>query len=203
MTALTAHAEKDIRSLTTRGKRNSVSSQSVDCGRRQALHDDRTAHLTLATPAVDDVTCLLPPREALLDELAARLPAARTQPVSLFVLGLLPRDDGRPMEQRTVAEVTALLSRSLRGEDWLGSSGDAEFAVVLSGSETAAKTAAERLVRAVATLQVPGLAATAGIAALSAELTAGEVFRRATLSLASARTVGAGTVIRYREPLAS
>jgi GGDEF domain-containing protein len=158
-------------------------------------------HLRLATPAVDDVTCLLPQREALLDELAGRLAAARFQPVTLFILGLLRRDDGRPVAQRTVAQVTSLLARSLRGDDWLGSSGPAEFAVVLSGGETAAKTAAERLVRAVAAVEIPGLSATAGIAALSADLTAGEVFRRATLSLTSARRVGAGTVIRYREPL--
>ena len=58
-------------------------------------------HLTLATPAVDDVTCLLPPREALLDQLAERLPPAQTQPVTLFILGLLRRDDGRPVAQST------------------------------------------------------------------------------------------------------
>jgi len=164
-------------------------------------------HLTLATsaaatPAVDDVTCLLPPREALLDQLAERLPLAQTQPVTLFILGLLRRDDGRPVAQSTLAQVTSLLARSLRGEDWLGSSGPAEFAVVLSGGETAAKTAAERLVRAVADLGVPGLFAVAGVASVSRDLTADEIFRRATLSLAAARQVGAGAVIRYREPLA-
>jgi GGDEF domain-containing protein len=164
-------------------------------------------HLTLATsaaatPAVDDVTCLLPPREALLDHLPERLPLAQTQPVTLFIVGLLRRDDGRSVAQSTLAQVTSLLARSLRGEDWLGSSCPTEFAVVLSGGETAAKTAAERLVRAVAALEIPDLSATAGIAALSTDLTAGEVFRRATLSLTSARRVGAGTVIRYREPLA-
>ncbi len=163
-------------------------------------------HLTLATPAattpaVDDVTSLLPPREALLDRLAGRLPAAGNQPGTLFILGLLRRDDGSPFSQVTVAQVTSLLARSLRGDDWLGSSGPAEFAVLLSGTETAAKTAAERLVRAVAALDVPGLSAAAGIAQLSPDLTAGEVFRRATSSLSSARRVGGGTVIRYREPL--
>ena len=61
---------------------------------------------------------------------------------------------------------------------------------------------AERLVRAIATLDVPGLSAVAGIAALSTSLTADEVFRRAALSLTSARQVGPGAVIRYREPLA-
>ena len=98
--------------------------------------------------------------------------------------------------------MTTLLARSLRGDDWLGSSGQAEFVVLLSGTQTAAKTAAERLVRAVGGLGIPGLSAAAGIAALSPGLTATEVFRRATLSLTSARQVGAGTVIRYREPLA-
>jgi GGDEF domain-containing protein len=158
--------------------------------------------LTQADLAVDDVTSLLPPREALLERLAERLPAADGQPGTLFVLGLLRRDDGRPIAPGTVARVTTLLARSLRGDDWLGSSGPAEFAVLLSGTDTAAKTAAERLVRAVAALDVPGLSAAAGIAALSPDLTSDEVLRRAALSLTSARRVGAGTVIRYREPLA-
>jgi GGDEF domain-containing protein len=164
-------------------------------------------HLSLvapsaATPAVDDVTTLLPSREVLLHQLAERMPTAGTQPATLFILGLLRRDDGRPIAQATLARVTSLLARSLRGDDWLGSSGPAEFAVLLSATETAAKTAAERLVRAVAGLEVPGMSATAGIAALAPELRADEVFRRATLSLTSARRVGPGAVIRYREPLA-
>lgn len=158
-------------------------------------------HLSLAAPAVDDVTCLLPTREALLDRLAERLPLAESHPVTLLILGLLRRDDGRALAQSTLGQVTSLLARSLRGDDWLDSSGPAEFAVVLTGGETAAKTAAERLVRSVAALEVPDLSATAGIAALAADLTAGEVFRRAALSLTSARRVGAGTVIRYRTPL--
>ena len=151
--------------------------------------------------ASDDVTSLLPPREAVLDRVAERLPSADVQPATLFILGLLRRDDGWPSAQSTVAQVTTLLARSLRGDDWLGSSGAAEFVVLLSGTETAAKTAAERLVRAVADLDIPDLSAAVGIAALSPELTTTEVFRRATLSLTSARQVGGGTVIRYREPL--
>jgi GGDEF domain-containing protein len=154
-----------------------------------------------ATSVVEDGTCLLPSREALLEQLAERLPMAKAQPVTLFILGLPCREDGNPVTQATPAQVSSLLARSLRGNDWLGSSGPAEFAVVLSAAEIAAKTAAERLVRAVAALEVPGLWATAGVAALSPELQAGEVFRRATLCLASARRVGPGTVIRYREPL--
>ena len=153
-------------------------------------------------PAVDDVTFLLPPREALLDRLAERLPEADAHPGTLFVLGLLRSDAEGPVPQDTIAQVTSLIARSVRHDDWLGSSGPAEFAVLLSGTETAAKTAAERLVRAVAALDVPGLSAAAGVAQLSSGLTAGEVFHRATLSLTSARQVGGGTVIRYREPLA-
>jgi GGDEF domain-containing protein len=152
--------------------------------------------------ASDDVTSLLPPREAVLDRVAERLPSTEAQPATLFILGLLRRDDGWPTAQGTLVQVTTLLARSLRGDDWLGSSGQAEFVVLLSGTQTAAKTAAERLVRAVGDLGIPDLSAAAGIAALSPGLTATEVFRRATLSLTSARQVGAGTVIRYREPLA-
>jgi GGDEF domain-containing protein len=155
----------------------------------------------IAAVTTDDVTSLLPPRGVVLDHVAERLPSADTQPATLFIIGLLRRDDGRPTAQSTLVQVTSLLARSLRGEDWLGSSGPAEFVVLLSGTETAAKTAAERLVRAVAALEIPDLSATAGIAALACGLDAGEVFRRATLSLTAARQVGPGTVIRYREPL--
>ena len=156
------------------------------------------------TPAVtsDDVTSLLPTRETVLDRVAERLPSADVQPATLFLIGLLRRDDGWPIAQSTAVQVTTLLARSLRGDDWLGSSGAAEFVVLLSGTETAAKTAAERLVRAVADLGIADMSAAAGIAALSPDLTANEVFRRATLSLMSARQVGAGAVSRYREPLA-
>ena len=154
-----------------------------------------------ATPAVDDVTSLLPHREALLDRLAERLPSADVRPVTLFIIGMVQRADGRPVAQSALASVTSLLARSVRHDDWLGGAGPAEFAILLTGGETAAKTAAERLVRAVAALEIPGLGAVAGIAALSSGLSADEAFRRATLSLASARRVGAGAVIRYREPL--
>jgi GGDEF domain-containing protein len=151
--------------------------------------------------AVDDVTALLPPREVVLDRLAERTLSVEERPATLFILGLLRRDDGRPTRQGTVARVTSLLASSLRGDDILGGSGRAEFVVVLDGTETAAKTAAERLVRAVAALGIDGLSAAAGIAPMATGLTADEVFRRATVSLTSARRVGPGTVIRYREPL--
>jgi GGDEF domain-containing protein len=155
----------------------------------------------IAAVTTDDVTSLLPPREDVLHHVAERLPSADTQPATLFIIGLLRRDDGRPTAQSTLVQVTSLLARSLRGDDWLGSSGPAEFVVLLSGTETAAKTAAERLVRAVAALEIPDLSATAGIAPLASGLTADEVFRRAALSLTAARQVGPGAVIRYRKPL--
>jgi hypothetical protein len=165
-----------------------------------------TNHLSPGSPApaavVDDVTSLLPSRTPLLDRIADCLPFTGAQPLTLFILGLVGRDGALPVTPSALASVTSLLARSLRHDDWLGSSGPAEFAVLLRGGETAAKTAAERLVRAVADLPVPGLFAVAGVAAVSRESTADEVFRRATLSLSSARQVGAGTVIRYREPLA-
>jgi GGDEF domain-containing protein len=161
-------------------------------------------HLVLGTtasvPAVDDVPSLLPSRVDLLARLAERLPSADADPVAVFLVGLGHGSEDSPVAQSTVAQVTSLIARSVRHDDWLGSCGPAEVAVLLRGGETAAKTAAERLVRAIAALHIPGLSATAGVAALSVGLTAAEVFRRAALSLQSARQVGPGTVIRYRDP---
>lgn len=150
--------------------------------------------------AVVDVTALLPNREALLVRLAERLVTVPHDPAALLVVGLLRRDDGWPTPASTLAAVTTLLARSLRGDDWLGASGAAEFAIVLSGSADAAAVAAGRLTNAVAGLGIPGLSAAAGIASLDADLGAQEVFRRATLSLTAARGTGPLSVVRHREP---
>ncbi|MGY2003601.1 hypothetical protein [Blastococcus sp. SYSU DS1024] len=157
--------------------------------------------LPRAVPAAAaDVTALLPSREALLQRLAEELPAAARQPTSLIALGLLRRDDGWPAPPGTMAQVTMLLARSIRGDDWVASCGPADFGIVLAGPVAAAQTAATRLVSAVLALGIPGVHAAAGIAPVDPALRAGEIFRRATLSLTAARRVGAGTVIRYREP---
>jgi GGDEF domain-containing protein len=151
--------------------------------------------------AVADVTTLLPAREAVLARLGEQLTATDGTPAAtLLIIGLLRRDDGWPTPAATVAEVTRLLARSLRGEDWLGASGAAEFVIMMSGSAVGAHTAAHRLVTAIGGLGVPGLAAAAGIAALSADLTAHEALRRATLSLTAARRVGPGGVVQLRGP---
>jgi GGDEF domain-containing protein len=159
-----------------------------------------------AVPSVDDtavadVTPLLPAREAVLGRLAEQLAATDGTPaVALLIIGLLRRDDGWPTPASTVTQVTTLLARSLRGEDWLGSSGPAEFVIVMSGSAVGAHTAAHRLVTAVGALGVPGLSAAAGIAQLAPDLTAQEALRRATLSLTEARRVGPGGVVQLRGP---
>jgi GGDEF domain-containing protein len=151
--------------------------------------------------AVADVTTLLPAREAVLARLADQLTATDGTPAAtLLIIGLLRRDDGWPTPTATVTQVTALLARSLRGEDWLGSSGQAEFVIVMSGSPVGAHTAAHRLVTAIEGLGVPGLSAAAGIAQLGADLTAGEALRRAMLSLTAARRVGPGGVVQLRGP---
>ncbi len=150
--------------------------------------------------AVSGVPALLPTREDLLARLDATLPSARRWPSTLVIVGLLRRDDGWPTPATTLSAVTMLLARSLRGDDWLGGAGAAEFAVVLAGDQFAAGVAARRLTSAVAALAIPGVSAAAGIAPLRTGLTAHEVFRRATLSLTAARRTGPTTVIRYREP---
>jgi hypothetical protein len=147
--------------------------------------------------AAAGVTGLLPPRAAVLDRLAEQLPAADAWPTSLLVVGLLRRDDTWPTSAETLTAVTTLLARSLRGDDWLGSVGPAEFAVHLAGPASAAQTAATRLLGGIARLDVPGLSAAAGIAALSSDLTAAEVLRRATLCLTTARAIGPAQVITY------
>jgi GGDEF domain-containing protein len=88
----------------------------------------------------------------------------------------------------------------LRGEDWLGSAGPAEFVIVMSGSPVGAHTVAHRLVTAVGALGVPGLSAAAGIAQLSPDVAAGEALRRGTVSLTAARRVGPGGVVQLRGP---
>src|SRR3954470_20957486 len=136
----------------------------------------------VAAPATD-VTALLPSREAVLARLADQLPSTDATPATLVVVGLLRRDDGWPTPQSTLAQVTMLLARSLRGDDWLASSGPAEFVIVMSGSTTGAQAAAEGLVAEVAGLGIPGLSAAAGLAPLITGLSAREALRRATVSL--------------------
>ena len=149
---------------------------------------------------VGEAASLLPAREAVLARLAEQLPAMTGTTATLVVFGLLRGDDGRPVAPGTDAQVTALLARSLRGDDWLGGCGPAEFVIVMAGSATGAEIAAQRLVAAVEGLDVPGLSAAAGLAPLTPDLTAGEALRRATVSLTAARRVGAGAVVQHRLP---
>ncbi|RZU30390.1 hypothetical protein [Blastococcus saxobsidens] len=163
--------------------------------------NDHSPAARAAASAVADMPVLLPTREGLLERLAADLPASGEQPTTLLVIGLLRRDDGWPTPTSTLAQVTQLFARSVRGDDWLGACGAAEFAIVVAGATTAAEVAGARLITAITALGVPGLSAAAGYTTLRPGLPASEVFRRATLSLTAARRVGAGTVIRYREPV--
>ncbi|UOY03820.1 GGDEF domain-containing protein [Blastococcus sp. PRF04-17] len=150
--------------------------------------------------AVADVTTLLPSRDALLERLGERLTVTVRTSATLVIIGLLRRDEGWPTAQSTLAAVTGLLARSLRGDDYLAKSGPGEFAVLMSGPADAAEPAATRLSAAISDLGIEGLTAAAGIAQLAPELSAEEVLRRGLVSLTAARRAGAGTVIRYREP---
>ena len=110
-------------------------------------------HPALAAAGHATDTALLPAREAVLARLADQLPStAGARPPPCVVVGLLRRDDGWPTPQTTLAQVTTLLARSLRGDDWLASSGAAEFVIVMGGSATGAEAAATRLVAAVEAL---------------------------------------------------
>jgi GGDEF domain-containing protein len=157
----------------------------------------------LPTPSrrVDDdatVTALLPTRAHLLDRLAAALPGTEEHPLTLFIVGLRRRDDGWPIPDAALARITTLLANGLRGDDWLAASGPTEFAVLADGPLDGARAAADRMVAAVNAEGLRGMTAAAGVAALAPGLAASEVLRRATLCLATARTMGAGRVITYR-----
>jgi hypothetical protein len=160
--------------------------------------------MTLAPEAavlapLPDIADFLPSRDAVVTHLAARLPAADTLPATLLIVGLLRRDEEIPVRPAALAAVTTFLSGSLRDDDFLGTSGPTEFAVVLSGREFAAENAAARLVGSVTALGM-GLTAAAGISAMTPDLVPEEVLRRATLSVDTARRVGPGTVLRYSGP---
>jgi GGDEF domain-containing protein len=147
---------------------------------------------------------LLPAREAVLARLAEQV-ASRSGAAggTLLVIGLLRRDDGWPLSERTRNVVTTLLARSLRGDDWFGSSGPAEFAVLTDASPVAAAPMAERLVAGIARLGIAGLCGAAGTVPLAGDADAAELLRRATVSLTTARQTGPGTVVHFSEPVAA
>ena len=153
---------------------------------------------SLFLPPDDTATCFLPGPNSVSAHLAERLAAAETVPAALVVVGLLRRDDTWPIAVSTLAAATSVLARSLRGDDWLGRSGPHEFAVMLSGSAADAEVAATRLTTAITGLGISGLGACAGVATLEPGTSAAETMRRAILSLQTARSRGAGQVIRYR-----
>ncbi|MGY1594283.1 hypothetical protein ACI79D_20090 [Geodermatophilus sp. SYSU D00708] len=148
-------------------------------------------------PPEDDATSLLPGPNSVSAHLTEWLAAAAHTPGALIVLGLLRRDDTWPTATSALTAATAVVARSLRGDDWLGRSGPNEYAVFIGGTVAAAGTAATRLTVAIAALGIPGLGACAGVVALEEGLSAHEAMRRATVSLHTARVTGAGTVIRY------
>ncbi|MBB3676987.1 GGDEF domain-containing protein [Modestobacter versicolor] len=151
----------------------------------------------LTSAVVTDAVTLLPTRATLLDHLAERSPSSDVAPAALVLVGLLHRDTGWPMPGSHLDRVAGALSADLRSDDWIARSGPTEFAVVLNGAAPDAETAANRLIRTVLGVEIPGLTACAGIAGLSPDTSASEVHRRATLCLATARSVGSGQVIRY------
>jgi hypothetical protein len=150
----------------------------------------------LTSEAAGAVT-LLPSRATLFERLAERTPSSEAAPATLVLVGLLRRDNGRPLPGGHLDQVAAALSANVRGDDWLARSGPGEFAVLLSTASHHAETAANRLLEVVAGAGAPGLTACAGIAGLSLDASASEVHRRATLCLTAARSVGGGRVIRY------
>jgi hypothetical protein len=161
--------------------------------------------MTLHDPLLEvSAPPLLPAREDVLARLGEQLGGRSGEgrrSGTLLIVGLLRRDDGWPLSERTRTAVTSMLARSLRGDDWFGSSGATEFAVLTDASPVAAAPMAERLLAGIALLGIAGLCGSAGTVPLDGDADAAELLRRATDSLATARQTGPGTVIQYREPV--
>jgi hypothetical protein len=143
---------------------------------------------------------LLPGADDVLARLAGHLAERRSG--TLLIIGLLRRDDGWPLSERTRTAVTSMLARSLRGDDWFGSSGLADFAVLTDAPPVAVEPMAERLIAGIAQLGIAGLCGAAGTVPLAGDADATELLHRATVSLTTARRTGPGTVVHYREPVA-
>jgi hypothetical protein len=159
--------------------------------------------MTLQDPSVQvpDLP-LLPDREAVLARLSEHLEHGRRHG-TLLIVGLLRRDEGWPLSERTRTAVTSMLARSVRGDDWFGSSGSADFAVLTDAPPVAVALMAERLIAGVAGLGIAGLCGAAGTVPLAGDADAAELLRRATVSLTTARRTGPGSVVGYNEPVAA
>jgi hypothetical protein len=143
------------------------------------------------------LTAMLPPRAAVLERLGELLPGSAERSATLLVVGLRRPDDGWPIPAAALDEITVRLARGLRAGDWLARSGPTEFAVLVRGPLSAAEGAARRMVESIDVDPIRQMTAAAGLAALEPGLLAGEVLRRATLCLSTARGIGAGRVITY------
>ncbi|MCW2740358.1 MAG: hypothetical protein JWR45_780 [Blastococcus sp.] len=158
--------------------------------------------------SLSDAVTGLPNRAALVRRLGAVQREATGRPFALALVGIngLDADVLAPGTAATVLlGVTSRLSRVLRGDDWLARGKDGDFVVVVDGSIAEAETLAARLVAAIGPLAIPGgslhLTASAGVAALTADVDTGEALRRGDLALRSARAAGPNAVHRYDDAL--
>ena len=105
------------------------------------------ADADLAAFGTVDPATGLPNRSALTLRLSAALRAPAAWSTSLVVLGIdgLPDTDAAEV----LRELTARISRVLRGDDWLARVAVSEFAVLVNGSVSDAEAVATRLVGAV------------------------------------------------------
>jgi PAS domain S-box-containing protein len=161
--------------------------------------DPEMLELSLTDPATG-----LPNRSALVRRLGAVQRSARGHRFALTLVGVEGLDTAvldPETEAAVLRTLTSQLTRALRGEDWLARGKDGDFVVLVDGTIADAEILASRLVasvRPIATEQGPlRLTASAGVAALAADIDPGEALRRGDLALRSARAAGPGSVHRY------
>ena len=161
--------------------------------------DPEILELSLTDPATG-----LPNRAALVRRLGAVQRSPRGHRFALALVGVEGLDTtllDAETEAAVLRTLTSQLTRALRGEDWLARGKDGDFVVLVDGTIAEAEILASRLVasvRPIATEHGPlRLTASAGVAALAADIDPGDALRRGDLALRSARASGPGSVHRY------
>ncbi len=145
-------------------------------------------------PRAHSYNHLLPGPAAVLDHLNHCLATAGPATHALILLAL-PHREGWPLPASTLTIVSAAVTRSIRGEDWIGRAGISELAVIIRGTTTAAATMAQRLVGITDDLRLPAFTARAAVTGLEPGRDALTALDSATASLRTARAAGGPPVV--------
>jgi diguanylate cyclase (GGDEF)-like protein len=163
---------------------------------------ERASHDRLVEMAsVDELTRMLT-RKALLSELGNELARARRfgRPLTLAFLDIdrfkqINDSRGHAFGDRVLQDVAEVLHTSIRPMDIVGRYGGDEFVVgIVEASEAAARPVAERIHRHRATLAVPDVTVSIGLAGLRGNDSLDSLLARADAAMYRAKALGPGQI---------